>query len=262
MLRIACLFTLLFSASIAFAQNTKTKNQSQREYIALRVYHAADTQQLRAIDQYLQYVMLPALEKSGVNKVGIFTAIGNDTATDKRIYVLMPFRSLEQWEQANSSISNYHAPTEAGNAYSNAPHNQPPYTRYETVLLHAFSGMPQVKAPSLNGNRTDRVYELRSYESATEALHQNKVDMFNNGEIKLFDRLGFNAVFYGQVVAGGHMPNLMYMTSFDNKASREEHWKTFGNHPDWKAMSSNPKYQNNMNHMDVVFLTPTAYSRL
>jgi hypothetical protein len=262
MFRTACLLALLFGTTIAFAQKTKKGNQASREYIALTVYHAADTQQLGLIENYLQGVMLPTLAKRGHTKVGVFTMVGNDTASDKRVYVLTAFPSLAKWEEANTLLQHYHTAPTGRDAYSQASHNQPPYTRYETVLMQAFSGMPQVKAPQLQGNRAERVYELRSYESATEALHLNKVAMFNNGELQLFDRLGFNAVFYGQVVAGSRMPNLVYMTSFENKAARDEHWKTFGNHPDWKAMSSNPIYQNNMNKMDIVFLTPTAYSRL
>ena len=31
-----------------------------------------------------------------------------------------------------------------------------------------------------------------------------------------------------------HMPNLMYMTSFDNMAARDEHWKAFSSDPLWK----------------------------
>ena len=122
--------------------------------------------------------------------------------------------------------------------------------------------MPGIKVPNLNSARTERVYELSSNESAAEALHLNKVAMFNNGELQHFECLGFNAVFSGQGVAGSRIPNLIYMTQFENKASRGEHWKTYGSHPDWKAMLSDLKYQNNMNKMGVVFLTPMAYSKL
>ena len=116
--------------------------------------------------------------------------------------------------------------------------------------------------PQQRSETSERVYELRSYESASETLHQNKVAMFNEGEVELFDRLGFNAVFYGQVIAGSRMPNLMYMTSFENKAARDEHWKSFGNDPEWKTMSSLPKYQHNVSKIDIIFLKPTAYSKL
>jgi hypothetical protein len=50
--------------------------------------------------------------------------------------------------------------------------------------------------------------------------------MFNLGdEIRLFKKLGFNAVFYGEVLSGAQMPNLMFMTSFNNMAAHDQHWK-------------------------------------
>ena len=84
--------------------------------------------------------------------------------------------------------------------------------------------------------------------------------MFNDGEGALFDRLGFNAVFYGEVISGSTMPNLMYMTTFENKASRDEHWKAFSTAPEWEKLKVMPKYQNNVSKNDTRFLTPTEYS--
>ena len=85
--------------------------------------------------------------------------------------------------------------------------------------------------------------------------------MFNDGgEIKLFDKLNFNAVFYSEVISGPKMPNLMYMTTFSNQESRDAHWKSFVDAPEWKEMSSVPKYQNNVSHIDRIFLYPTEYS--
>jgi hypothetical protein len=85
--------------------------------------------------------------------------------------------------------------------------------------------------------------------------------MFNEGgEIALFKKLGFNAVFYGEVLAGSRMPNLMYMTTFENKESRDEHWKQFGEAPEWIKLKSMPEYQNNVSKIDITFLTPKEYS--
>src|SRR5680860_336949 len=99
----------------------------------------------------------------------------------------------------------------AGKDYINAAHDNPVYTRMEKVLMRAFTGMPHFQESTLTGPKEDRVYELRSYESATEKQHRNKVKMFNEGEIDIFDKLDFNPVFYGEVIAGANMPNLMYM---------------------------------------------------
>lgn len=256
--RLLLIISVLFSVQHLPAQRAG----QAREYIELKVYHASDTGQLSAIEQYLQVSFLPAAQKRGFSKIGVFKAIDNDTARDKRLYVLVPLKSLSQWEQLNAIHAKTIQDTVAVPAYTKAAHNKAPFTRTETVLMQAFEGMPQVKASGLTNDKAERVYELRSYESATEALHQNKVRMFNDGEVQLFDRLGFNAVFYGQVLAGGRMPNLVYMTSFANKAERDAHWKIFGGHPDWKAMSSKPEYQNNVSKIDIVFLRPVVYSKL
>jgi hypothetical protein len=58
------------------------------------------------------------------------------------------------------------------------------------------------------------------------------------------------------------MPNLMYMTSFDDMAARDAHWKTFGADPYWKELSAKLEYQNNVSHIDILFLHPAAYSDL
>jgi hypothetical protein len=137
----------------------------------------------------------------------------------------------------------------------------PPYARIENILLKSFPLAPALIQPKLAGPRNERVYELRSYESATENIFVNKVKMFNEGgEIALFKRLNFNAVFYASVIAGSRMPNLMYITSFENMADRDAHWKTFSADPEWKKLSSMPEYQNNVSKIDITFMRATAYS--
>lgn len=250
---------LLFLLLSAFV--TKAQSAKDREFYELRVYHFGTKDQETALDNFLQNAFLPAVHRHGIKTVGVFKAIGNDTAASKRLYVLVPYKSLNDVNKLAQRLDKDAAYTAAGAAYLQAAHNKAPYNRMETVLLQAFAYMPQLARPALTGPRKDRVYELRSYESATERLHQNKVQMFNEGgEVEIFKRLGFNAVFYGQVIAGCHMPNLMYMTTFENRASRDEHWKAFSNDPAWKAVSPQPQYQNNVSKIDIFFLTPTEYS--
>ena len=67
-------------------------------------------------------------------------------------------------------------------------------------------------------------------------------------------------MFYGEVIAGSRMPNLMYMTSFANMESRDEHWGAFGEHPDWLKLKALDQYQNNVSNIDRVMLHHTAYS--
>ena len=85
--------------------------------------------------------------------------------------------------------------------------------------------------------------------------------MFNEGgENKIFFELGFQPVFFGEVISGSSMPNLMYMTTFENAASQAAHWNAFSSHPDWEVLRNLEKYKNTVSHIDKHLLHPTAYS--
>lgn len=230
-------------------------------YFELKVYHLKTSQQEALIDSFLQRQYLPMLHIAGIALVGVFKPIGNDTATDRRVYVFTPFSSLKQWEKVEKEISP--KLVAEGGRYVNAPYDAPAYNRLETILLKSFDGMGELTAPALDAPKSERLYELRSYEGASEKLFRNKVQMFNvGGEIKLFARLGFHSLFYGEVLFGAKMPNLMYMTTFASRTARDEHWKTFSNDPEWQRLSTRPDYQHNVSHIDTAFLRPTAYSDL
>jgi hypothetical protein len=258
-------FSVLFRLFIAIimiqAGNFAYAAGSIRQYYRLSVYHFKDGAQEKALDQYFSGALLPALHRMHIASAGVFKALANDTASDKRFYVLIPFNSVAEIQKLNDELQkdkNYQA---AGEEYLNAAYSTPPYTRIETIILYAFPLAPRLQLPALTSAKNDRVYELRSYESATEKVFQSKFDMFNNGdEIGLFKRLGFNGVFYSEVIAGPRMPNLMYMTTFENMGERESHWKAFSNDPQWKKLTGLPIYQNNVQHADIIFLRPTDYS--
>ncbi|WP_345330192.1 NIPSNAP family protein [Mucilaginibacter defluvii] len=229
-------------------------------YYQLKVYHYKTEAQFNQLNTYLQQAYVPALHRHGVKKVGVFATLSADT-TYKRIYVFIPMKGLNKLEELEHELSADQRYLADGAAYLNAPYNAAPYIRIENILLKAFAGMPNAEVPSLKSPKAERIYELRSYESATERYHQNKVDMFNIGdEIGLFKRLNFNAVFYSQVLSGARMPNLMYMTAFNNKQDRDKHWDAFGTDPIWKALSGKDEYKNNVSRNETIFLRPLEYS--
>ncbi|MGI4821817.1 MAG: NIPSNAP family protein [Janthinobacterium lividum] len=234
---------------------------SRPGYFELKVYHFTTPRQEAVIDSFLHFQYTPFMHGAGVGTVGVFKPISNDTAKDKRVYVFTPYQTLAQWEKMSAAAKK--TLTTATGAYANAYYKSPAYARLETIFIKAFDEMPAFTAPKLEGPKNDHVFELRSYEGPSEKIFRTKVKMFNTGgEMKLFSRLGFNAVFYGEVLAGAKMPNLMYMTSFNNMQVREEHWKNFGSDPEWKKLSALPEYQNNVSHIDIVFLRPAPYSDL
>jgi hypothetical protein len=252
---------LIILFACILSQSWMPSAKSEREFYQLTVYHFAKDSQEKVIDNYLQNALIPALHKISIKNVGVFKNRSNDTLADKTMYVLIPRKSLEEIMKISSKLNSDKSYQAAGAEYLDAVYTTAPYSRMETILLYAFPLAPQLQLPKLNGPRKDRVYELRSYESATEKIFKNKVQMFNEGdEVGLFKRLNFNASFYAEVIAGRKMPNLMYMTCHENKTARDTNWKNFVDDPYWKKLSSMPEYQHNVSHIDISFLYPTEYS--
>jgi hypothetical protein len=232
-----------------------------REFYQLTVYHFGNASQEKILDNYLQHALIPSLHRLKIGQIGVFKPWTNDTAANKQVYVLIPITSVEMVTKIPARLQTDKVYQTSASEYINALYNDPPYTRMETILLQSFELAPKMQLPALKSDKKNRVYELRSYESASEKIYKNKVQMFNQGdEIGLFKRLNFNAVFYGEVIAGSKMPNLMYMTSFENMDDRNKHWKAFVDDPYWKKLSAMPEYQNNVSHMDIILMYPAEYS--
>jgi hypothetical protein len=249
-----CLTVILFAALNARAETP------DRDFYQLKIYHYKTQGQEARLDQYLQQAYIPAIHRAGIKYVGVFKPVTQQDS-DRKIYVFTPFSSLNKLVGIEQEL---HADTKYladGKDYIDADYKSAPYSRIESIILQAFPGMPSTAVPNLTAPKADRVYELRSYESATEKYNVNKVRMFNVGdEIGLFKRLNFNAVFYSEVISGSRMPNLMYMTTFNSKADRDKHWDAFGNDPQWKTLIAKEEYKNNVIHADMIFLQPTEYS--
>lgn len=245
-------FCLLFSISSSYAQD------SERYYYQFKVYHFTDESQRERVDQFLETAYVPALHRAGVERIGVFHTIEDE---QPKTYVFLPFASMEEMLSVEETLEKDRKYRNSGKDYLAAAHDNAPYERIETILLRAFEGMPQAEVPDLTTPMSERFYELRSYEGPTEALYNNKVDMFNTGdEISIFNRLGFNAVFYGEVLIGSRMPNLMYMTTFKSREHRDQLWKNFSDDSAWNELKSMQEYQNNVSKADLIFLRPAEYS--
>ena len=256
----ALVITALINPTL-IPQSGAQNKEVQREWYQMTIYHFNNSAQEKILDNYLQHALLPALHKLKIKNIGVFKSHSNDTIADKTLFVLTPVQSLDAIVKINSGLTRDKEYNSNGAEYLNAVYSDPPYSRMETIILRAFTLAPSLQLPNLKGARKDRVYELRSYESATEKIFQNKVKMFNEGdEIGLFKRLNFNATFYGEVFAGGKMPNLMYMTCHDNKTVRDANWKAFVDDTYWKKLSAMQEYKHNVSHIDISFLYPTEYS--
>ncbi len=248
---VGLLVSLVLQAGFTFGFAPK------REFYQLKIYHLKDSPQKERLESYLRQAYLPALHRAGIGKVGVFKPA---TEADSLIYVLIPFKSVDQFMGLSETLAKDKQYGVDAQDYINAEYSNPVYKNFESVLMQAFAGMPALIAPTLTAGPSERIYELRRYEAATEKLHEAKVAQFNNGELDIFKRLGFNTVFCGQVKAGSKLPSLMYMTSFESKTERDAHWKAFGADPGWKALNAKPEYAHNFLRADIYLLHPTAYS--
>lgn len=252
---------ILMGCSQPKAELTAPSTESLRQYFQLKIYSFQTRDQELATDRYLQDAYLPALKRQGLGPIGIFKPHPSETDTSLKTYIMIPYQSLEQVVDVEDAIMADVDHHRQGASYINTSHEEPMYDRIQVILMRAFVDMPQMKPSPLDGPREDRVYELRSYESASESIYRNKVDMFNaGGEVTLFEQIGSHAVFYGEVLSGSRMPNLIYMTTYAHHESRDEHWKTFVESPEWQRLKADPKYQNNVSHIDINLLYPTDYS--
>ncbi|WP_340110918.1 NIPSNAP family protein [Maribellus mangrovi] len=243
--------TILFSSVSSIA----------RDYYQIKIYTLASKAQESVVDDYLRDAYLPALHRAGIKTVGVFKPIEEDPAAGTKIFVFIPLKNLGQIESVDDKIFEDKEYLKNGEAYLDAKHDNPPFVRIESVLLRAFEKHPDFFVPAYKTPKSDQIFELRSYQGPTEKLWRRKVHMFNEGgECALFKKLQFNAVFYGEVISGSDMPNLMYMTSFPDKKSNDEHWEAFRNHPDWKTLTDKSEYANTVSHIDKWLCHPTAYS--
>jgi hypothetical protein len=251
---------LIFSQNIYSNPILPGIKEANSPIFQIRLYHLKDDNQVSMTDNFLKDAYLPALHRNGIKNIGVFKPISNDTASDKLIYVLIPFTSLDQWMKINDRLNGDAAYKSSAEKFLHADAKSPAFQRLESILLQAFSGQTFLNVPKQKN--AERVFELRSYESPTRHLADKKRAMFNKDEMGIFKKLGFDPVFYAEVISGSHMPNLMYMPIFKSVEDRNAQWKAFGNDPKWKEISADPFNENNVSvsHIDSILMHSTTYS--
>ncbi|PAW66048.1 MAG: hypothetical protein B9S34_08965 [Opitutia bacterium Tous-C1TDCM] len=253
-----------------------------REYYDLRCYWLKSDPQGRTparlksavnpalLDSYLEKALVPALAKRGAGPVGVFTEIEvNKNAgtsapkADSPVWVLIPYSSLEAFVTVSAEVNADAAVRQAAAAYLNVPKAAPAFERVDSWLLRAFKSMPKLEQPAFSKTKSPgRVFEMRDYESHSEAAALNKMAMFDDGETEVMRDLGMSPVFFGQALSGPNLPHLRYFTSGPDLAAHLAAWKKFGPDPRWVKMKDDPKYANNTSRNTARFLVPKAFSQL
>lgn len=233
--------------------------KSKQEYYELRVYTLKNKAQEQLVEDYYQHAAIPAYNRLGSKAVGVFKEMNPNGQT--KIYVLIPFKSVDEFLAAEEKLLQDASYQKMGAAYLQAPASAPAYERMESSLLRSFAHLPVLEVPE----NKPRIFELRRYESAGELAGKKKMEMFNDaGEIDIFKRVGLTPVFFGETLIGTFQPNLTYMLTFDDMEERSKNWKSFGGDPEWKKISSMPEYADAkiVSRITATFLVPTAFSQI
>jgi hypothetical protein len=233
---------------------------ASRQYIELRRYHLLPGAKQRAFGAFVGDVAIPAMNRAGVGRVGAFTVVYGENAPSLLLVLTHP--TLDSVVSLRERLAGDAEYARAGAAVLDAPMSDPAFVRVESTLLRAFDAMPTLEPSAGAGTASPRMFELRTYESHSDRAALNKLKMFNAGEVPIFRRTGLTPVFFGETVVGAKMPSLSYMLTFADMAARDAAWSAFGKDPDWKTLSGDPQYRENVSAISDIILRPTAYSQL
>jgi NIPSNAP len=251
----------LTSSDVLASAAAQAGSAGRPQILELRRYRLRQGALAARFAAYAKDALVPALGRAGIAPVGAWTvAVGPGQPT---VHLLLPHPDAE-------SVLTLAARLDADAEYRKAaasslalPPTDPPFLSCDSSLHAAVATVPAAQKPSGDAAGPARVFELRTYRSATEAASRRKIEMFEaGGELALFARLGLQVVFFARDVAAGGLPSLTYMVVFADGAAREKAWATFGSHPEWVKMRDDPRYADTVSNIDSALLRPTEYSQL
>jgi hypothetical protein len=229
--------------------------------LELRRYRLRNGALAARFSAYAKDALVPALGRAGLAPIGAWNvAMGPDSPT---VHLLLPHPDAV-------SVVTLDARLEADAEYRKAaasslalPPADAPYLACDSSLHAAVATLPGIEKPTGASAGKDRLFELRTYRSATEAASRRKIEMFEaGGELALFRRVGLNPVFFGRDLVGPGLPSLTYMVVFADAAAREAAWAAFREHPAWVKMRDDARYADTVSSIDSSLLRPTDYSQV
>jgi len=233
-------------------------SQGGRDYYELQQYEVETDEQKQRLDAYLRDAALPALNRLGIQPVGVFYPQEERSP----IYVLLRHKSPEVLLTLVDKLLADPQFVQKGADVLEAIKASPGFKREETSLMLAIKGIPQLETPIKSPGR---VFQLRIYEQPSIKTAKKKIEMFNDaGELDIFRRVGLNPVFFGETLIGAKMPNLTYMLVFNSREEQQANWKKFLADPKWLELRAMPEYMDKtiMSGVTNLLLKPADYSQI
>lgn len=246
--------------TISNAKAADTAPGDTQQVYELRMYRLKDAANQKLLDGYLENAAIPAWNRLGAKPIGAFTEI--EAKSGPAVFVLIPHSSPSAFATTAARLPMDEDYLKAGAGYLGVEKANPVFDRIDSWLLLAFSGMPKLELPSYCKDKKPRVFEMRTYESYSEAKALKKVQMFNSGEIEVMKEVGLGPIFYGQALIGRDLPHLTYMLSGETQEAHKKHFADFVKHPTWNKLKNDPQFADTVSKITSRFLTPTSYSQI
>jgi len=239
-----------------FSLSAAENKTAPKEFYEFRAYDLKEAGSQAALDEYFQNALIPALNKYGSKQVGVFREMAKPDSL--KAWLLIPYSSFDTYLSVTKKVKEDESYKKASAVYNAIPKDKNVFSRYTTSFLIAFDGFPKMVVPK----KDTRVFELRTYESYSEDAAARKIKMFNKEEFPIFYRTGLIPVFFGEVIAGDHMPCLTYLLTFPDMETKEKNWKAFIADEQWKVISKQPEYADSVSKVISVMLEPLGYSQV
>jgi len=144
--------------------------------LELRRYHLRFGPMEARLGSYLKDALVPALNRAGLSPIGAFSVMFG--ADSPATWLLLPHPTAESVVSLEARLEADAEYRKAAAAFLALPASDPPYARVESSLLVPFAAAPAIEPPSGPNAAAGRVFELRTYESPSEAAGLKKIEMF------------------------------------------------------------------------------------
>jgi NIPSNAP len=250
------------ASAIAMTGSGNAEAPMAREFYQMRRYALQSGPQTKLTEDYFADALIPAVTRMGMGPVGALRLdFGPETPA---FYLLIPGSSAQALAELDLRLAEDAVFMKAAESFWSATAAAPAFERVESSLLAAFSGWPRLTPPASAAAKGKRIFQLRTYESPSNGDHVRKVEMFHSGEFEIFLKAGFHPVFFGDTLIGSRMPCLTYMLSFADQAALDAQWELFRNDPDWKKLSTSPRFASDqlVTNITNLVLSPLGCSQI
>jgi hypothetical protein len=249
-------FLLSAASAPLFAQTMP--NPKARQYYELRWFYLRNGSHAPRMFQLLEK-WSAAAKQAHIEPVGFFQPVIGEEGPS----VLM-ISAYESPDAAAGAFDRLMQDDSFAAAYGQANAPEPAFTRMESSLLRAFTGFPTLQIPKQREGNAPHLFEIRTYQSNSMISLRTKLQMFNGGEIAIFERLGMSPIFFGESVFGGKQPNLTYMLAYDDLTAREKLWRDFVADPEFTKLRNKPGYSDAeiVSSISNSLVRPLAFSQI